>query len=166
MNNAQRQPNPAAIAAPPPPAATPAEARKLAETMMEVMNALLAVIEQETALVRAGKVREALKLEQTKNEMSRRYIAMITLLKASQRYLAQTTPDLLSALHRHHDVFRAMLQVNLTVLATAHAVSEGIVRGVNNEIQKRNIPQTYTAMGRNAQPGRVNRTPIVVNRTM
>lgn len=166
MNNAQRQPEQAAIAAPPPPAATPAEARKLAEAMMEVMNALLAVIERETELVRAGKVREALKLEQSKNEMSRRYIAMITLLKASQKYLAQTTPDLLSALHRHHDVFRAMLQVNLTVLATAHAVSEGIVRGVNSEIQKRNIPQTYTAMGRNAQPGRVNRTPIVVNRTM
>ncbi|MBC7582787.1 hypothetical protein FNL55_19240 [Tardiphaga sp. vice352] len=166
MNNAQRQPEPVAIAAPPPPAATPAEARKLAEAMMEVMNALLAVIERETELVRAGKVREALKLEQNKNELSRRYIAMITLLKASQKYLAQTTPDLLSALHRHHDVFRAMLQVNLTVLATAHAVSEGIVRGVNTEIQKRNIPQTYTAMGRNAQPGRVNRTPIVVNRTM
>ncbi len=165
MNNAQRKPAPTAIAAPP-PAATPAEARQLAETMMEVMNALLAVIEQETALVRAGKVRDALKLEQDKNEMSRRYIAMISLLKASQKYLAQTTPDLLSALHRHHDVFRAMLQVNLTVLATAHAVSEGIVRGVNAEIQKRNIPQTYTAMGQQAQPGRVNRTPIVINRTM
>ena len=165
MNNALRKPAPEAIA-PPPAAATPAEARKLAESMMEVMNTLLAVIEQETALVRGGKVREALKLEEKKNEMSRRYIAMISLLKTSQKYLAQTTPDLLSALHRHHDVFRAMLQVNLTVLATAHAVSEGIVRGVNNEIQKRNIPQTYTAMGRNAQPGRVNRTPIVVNRTM
>ena len=166
MNNAQRQPAPAAIAAPPPAAATPVEARKLAESMMEVMNTLLAVIEQETALVRAGKVREALKLEEKKNELSRRYIAMISLLKASQKYLAQTTPDLLSALHRHHDVFRAMLQVNLTVLATAHAVSEGIVRGVNAEMQKRNIPQTYTAMGQRAQPGRANRTPIVVNRTM
>ncbi|MDB5501007.1 MAG: hypothetical protein JWR89_909 [Tardiphaga sp.] len=165
MNHAQRQPAPA-IAAPPRPAATPAEARKLAENMMEVMNALLAVIEQETALVRAGKVREAFKLEQTKAEMSRRYIAMITLLKASQKYLAQTTPDLLTALHRHHDTFRAMLQVNLTVLATAHAVSEGIVRGVNNEVQRRNIPQTYTAAGQRAQPGRSNMTPIVVNRSM
>lgn len=29
MNNAQRQPEQAAIAAPPPPAATPAEARKI-----------------------------------------------------------------------------------------------------------------------------------------
>ena len=37
-----------------------------------------------------------------------------------------------------------MLQINLTVLATAHAVSEGIVRGVNTEMQRRNIPNTYT----------------------
>ncbi|MEH2475785.1 hypothetical protein V1281_003040 [Nitrobacteraceae bacterium AZCC 2161] len=166
MNHAQRQPAPAAIVAPPLPASTPAEARKLAENMMDAMNALLAIIERETELVRAGKVREAIKLEEKKSEMSRRYIAMITLLKASQKYLAQTTPDLLSALHRHHDVFRAMLQVNLTVLATAHAVSEGIVRGVNTEIQRRNIPQTYTAAGQRAQPGRVNMTPIVVNRSM
>ena len=50
---------------------------------------------------------------------------------------ANVTPELLSALQRHHDVFRAMLQVNLTVLATAHAVSEGIVRGVNVEMQRR-----------------------------
>ena len=46
--------------APPPrtPVATPADARKLAEELLDVMNKLLAVIEQETALVRAGKVRE------------------------------------------------------------------------------------------------------------
>jgi hypothetical protein len=167
MNQTQRQPAPApAIAAPPRPASTPAEARKLAENMMDVMNALLAVIEQETALVRAGKVRDALKLEQQKSAMSLRYTSMITLLKTSQKYMAQTTPDLLSALHRHHDVFRSMLQVNLTVLATAHAVSEGIVRGVNTEIQRRNIPQTYGASGQRVQPGRANMTPIVINRSM
>jgi len=42
-------------------------------------------------------------------------------LKASQKYLSQASPELLTTLHRHHDVFRAMLQINLTVLATAHA---------------------------------------------
>lgn len=165
MTNAQRQ-QPAPIAAPPLPASTPAAARKLAEDMMDVMNTLLAVIERETELVRAGNVREALLLEARKSELSRRYIASITLLKGSQKYLAQTTPDLLSALHKHHDVFRAMLQVNLTVLATAHAVSEGIVRGVNAEIQRRNIPQTYGSGGKRVQPGRVNMTPIAINRSM
>ncbi len=42
---------------------TPAEARKLAEDLMEVMSALLGIIERETELVRAGKVREAMRLE-------------------------------------------------------------------------------------------------------
>ena len=43
-----------------------AEARKLAEQLMDAMNALLGVIERETELVRAGKVREAMTLEQQK----------------------------------------------------------------------------------------------------
>lgn len=165
MQHALRQqaPQPAAT---PRPASTPAEARQLAEGMMNAMNELLAVIEDETAHVRAGHIREAIALEARKNELSRRYIGMISLLKASQPYLAQATPDLLSALRKHHDVFRAMLQVNLTVLATAHAVSEGIIRGVNTELQKRNIPQTYTARGQQAQPGRANMTPIVLSRSL
>ena len=57
-----------------------------------------------------------------------------------------------------------MLQINLTVLATAHAVSESIVRGVNAEIQRRNIPNTYTAAGRRATPGPRHMTPLAVSR--
>ena len=80
--------------------------------------------------------------------------------------LAKSAPELLSTLHRHHDAFRAMLQVNLTVLATAHAVSESVVRGVNTEIQKRNVPNTYTAAGRRATPGSRHITPLAVSRTL
>jgi hypothetical protein len=87
-------------------------------------------------------------------------------LKTSQKYLAQVSPELLTTLRRHHDTFRAMLQVNLTVLATAHAVSEGIVRGVNAEIQRRNIPNTYTASGQRAAPGPRNMTPLAVSRSL
>jgi hypothetical protein len=72
----------------------------------------------------------------------------------------------LTALHRHHDVFRAMLQINLTVLATAHAVSESIVRGVNTEMQSRNIPNTYTSAGRRAAPGPRHMTPLAVSRSL
>ena len=158
----QRQHEPA----PRPTASTATDARKLAENLMDVMSALLGVIERETELVRAGNVREAITLEPKKTELSRRYISTITDLKANQTYLAQATPDLLSALHRHHDVFRAMLQVNLTVLATAHAVSEGIVRGVNVEIQRRNIPQTYTGSGVRGEPGPRNMTPLAVSRSV
>jgi len=161
----QQSPRPQAPA-PVPVASTPAEARKIAENLMESMSMLLAVIERETELVRAGKVREAMMLEPQKSELSRCYGVAVAYLKASQNYLKQSAPELLTALHRHHETFRAMLQVNLTVLATAHAVSEGIVRGVNTEIQRRNIPNTYTAAGQRAQPGRANITPLAVSRSL
>jgi hypothetical protein len=160
--NPQRQQMPA----PAPVAATPADARKLAENLMDVMSALLGVIERETALVRAGKLREAMAFEPDKTALSRRYVNAVGQLKASQKYLSQTAPELLTTLHRHHDTFRAMLQVNLTVLATAHAVSESIVRGVNTEMQRRNIPNTYTAAGRRAAPGPRQITPLTVSRSL
>ena len=145
---------------------TPAEARKLAENLIDVMSALLGVIERETELVRAGKIREAMASEAQKSELSRRYVSAVTQLKAGSKSLAQAAPDLLATLHRHHDTFRAMLQINLTVLATAHAVSESIVRGVNSEVQRRNIPNTYTAAGRRATPGPRHITPIAVSRSL
>jgi hypothetical protein len=143
-----------------------AAARKLAEDLMDAMSALLGLIERETELVRAGKVREAMMLESQKQELSRRYVGAVSQLKANQAQLSKSAPELLSTLHRHHDAFRAMLQVNLTVLATAHAVSESVVRGVNAEIQKRNVPNTYTAAGRRATPGPRHITPLAVSRTL
>jgi hypothetical protein len=158
----QQRPTPATIAV----AATAAEARKLAENLMDVMSALLGVIERETELVRAGKLREAMAFEPKKTDLSRRYVSAIAHLKASQKYLHETAPELLTTLHRHHDTFRAMLQINLTVLATAHAVSESIVRGVNAEMQQKNIPNTYTAAGRRVTPGPRHMTPLAISRSL
>lgn len=149
-----------------PAATSAAEARKLAENLMDVMSALLAVIERETELVRAGKLREAMRLEPQKSEASRRYVSAVGHLKASQKHLSQIAPELLATLHRHHDVFRSMLQVNLTVLATAHAVSENIVRGVNAEMQRRNMPNAYTAAGTRAAPSPRAAMPLSVSRSL
>ena len=112
------------------------------------------------------KLREAMSFGPKKTELSRRYVHVVGHMKASQKFLSQTAPELLTTLHRHHDVFRAMLQINLTVLATAHAVSEGIVRGVNTEMQRRNIPNTYTAAGRRVAPGPRHITPLSVSRSL
>src|SRR6201992_2007125 len=103
MQQPQRRP---VIPSPVPMASTPAEARKLAENLMEIMSALLGVIERETELVRAGKIREAMAFEPKKTEFSRRYMAAITRLKDSHQYLSKTSPDLLATLRRHHDTFR------------------------------------------------------------
>ena len=122
------------------PVASPAEAESLISHLLEVMDALLGTVEEETELVRAGKLTEAAKLEPAKAELSRMYIADTTRIKASQGYLVRTTPATVDDLRRRHDEFRALLQINLTVLATAHAVSESIMRGVSDKLARKATP--------------------------
>jgi len=45
-------------------------------------------------------------------------------------------------------------------------VSENIVRGVNAEMQRRNMPNTYTAAGRRTAPGPRQTTPLSVSRSL
>ena len=72
----------------------------------------------------------------------------------------------LASLRRRHESFHALLQINLTVLATAHAVSEGIVRSVSDEINRAKVPQTYGATGRATIAKPKNRQPIAISRSL
>jgi hypothetical protein len=148
------------------PVASPAEAEALIKHLLDVMDALLGTVEEETELVRAGKLNEASKLEPTKAELSRMYIADTARIKASQGYLVRTTPEMIDDLRQRHDEFRALLQMNLTVLATAHAVSESIMRGVSHELARKATPQAYGATGRATAPPVSSQQPLTVSRVL
>jgi hypothetical protein len=59
-----------------------------------------------------------------------------------------------------------LLQTNLTVLATAHAVSEGIIRGLSDQLARKSTPQTYGASGRTNLPSRGAGVPLAVSRSL
>lgn len=141
------------------------EAELVIADLGRIMDALLAAVEEETALVRAGKLSEAERLCAAKSELAGSYLATTERLKASRPFLSRTLPDRLAELRRRHESFHAVLQINLTVLATAHAVSEGIVRGVSDEINRAQVPQTYGAGGRATAARPKNRQPIAVSRS-
>lgn len=157
----------AATTTPPPaPVASPEDAERLIGHLADVMDSLLGIVEEETQLVRAGRVKDAAKLEPSKFELSQQYLADTARLKASQPYLKTTVPDILAALRRRHDLFHALLQMNLTVLATAHAVSEGIMRGVSDELARKATPQAYGASGRATAPAPSNMQPLTLSRVL
>ncbi len=139
---------------------------ELAAHYIEVMDSLLDVIHNETELVRAGNLSQATALEQTKTQLARLYIADTLRLRANQAQLAQISPQTMPELIRRHNDFRALLQINLTVLATAHAVSEGIVRGVSGELARKALPQTYGASGRANAPNPRTAQPLAVSRML
>lgn len=143
-----------------------AEAEQLIGHIADVMDGLLGVVEQETALVRAGRLAEAAQLEPSKQQLSQLYVAGIARLKAGRSFLTKAMPEVFAALRQRHELFQALLQVNLTVLATAHAVSEGIMRGVSSELARKATPQGYGATGRSVTPNKAGLQPLTVSRVL
>jgi len=151
---------------PAPKIETAAEAENLVRHLLAAMDALVATVEEETALVRAGKLKDATALEATKTELTRLYVADTAQVKANVAVLAREVPELLAALRKQHDTFNALLQINLTVLATAHAVSEGLIRGAHSEVARKNAPQTYGNSGRPVAPPKNAAVPVSVSRSL
>lgn len=145
---------------------TAAEAENLVRHLLAAMDALVATLEEETAFVRAGKLKEAAALEATKTELTRLYIADTAQVKANLAVISREVPELLAALRKQHDTFNALLQINLTVLATAHAVSEGLIRGAAAEVARKAAPQTYGMSGRPTAPPKGAAQPVSVSRTL
>jgi len=155
-----------AAPAPAPTIKTAAEAENLVRHLLVAMEALVATIEQETELVRTGKVKEASALEATKAELAKTYMADRALVKANLPVIKGAVPALLDALRKQHDTFNALLQINMTVLATAHAVSEGLIRGAHAEVARKNAPQTYGKSGATTAPPRGTAVPVTLSRTL
>ena len=151
---------------PPRPIESVGRSRKNDRAPRKVMDALLATVEEETALCAPAGCTRRPSSSRAKAESPRLCRRQPTRIKASRDYLQQSLPDALAALRRRHDKFRALLQINLTVLATAHAVSEGIMRGVSGELARKRAPQTYGASGRANVPGPKAGQPLAVSRVL
>jgi len=146
--------------------ATTPEAVELLTHIGKVLDALLAIVEEETNLVRDSRLAEASRLEPKKTELAGHYYAAVERLKQNTDFLRTHVPDKLHALQHRHEMFRALLQINLTVLATAHAVSEGIIRGVAGELTRKAAPQVYGVSGRQTAPAPTAARPVTLSRTL
>jgi hypothetical protein len=148
------------------PIASAGEAERAIANLNKIMDRLIDTVEEETARYRAGRLRDAVELDEAKVELARAYAAESERVKSAKDIIAKALPDALDALRQRHDVFQALLQKNLTVLATAHAVSEGIIRGVSGELARKQAPSTYGASGRANAPSSKASPPLAINRTL
>jgi hypothetical protein len=146
--------------------AVPADAEAVMTRLMQAMDLLVAMIEEETALVREGRLREAAPIERNKGDLARSYATDITRLAASRAALSKISPELLKLFRTRHAQFHDLLRTNMTVLATAHAVSEDLIRGVSGELARKAAPQTYGATGRPTAPGVSAIQPLAVSRSL
>jgi len=150
----------------PPPFASTAEAIAFANGLRATMTELRAVLAEETALVRAAQIKAAQPFEARKTELSHRYLADLARLKLHSAALRTHAGAALAGLEAEHAALQDALQVNLAVLATAHAVAEGIIRHVSQAVQARRAPVGYGANGRATAPAPRASAPVAVVRSL
>jgi hypothetical protein len=146
--------------------ASQADARTAIVQLTEVMDGLETVVVEETKLVRAGHLRQATGLGVKKTELSGRYFQAVERLKVNSNFLSQVVPQDLGALARRHELLQAVLKTNLVVLATAHAVSEGIMRRLSGDLARKACPQAYGASGRTTAPDPKRAQPLAFSRML
>ena len=148
------------------PITTTVEAERAIDDLSALIEKLSGLMEQETALVHTGKVSVAVGLGQTKSELAHQLYTSGERLKVNAKFLLQSVPARCAALTRVQEAFRAVLQKNLIVLATTHAVSEGIMRRLSGDLARKSSPQVYGSSGRAAAPNPKFGHPLAVSRTL
>lgn len=148
------------------PITTRADAENAIDQLTALIGQLTELLQRETALVRAGEVRRVAEIERAKSELSGQVYAAGERLKANAKFILQAAPARSAALKAVQDAFRAVIQKNMMVLATAHAVSEGIVRRLSGELARKASPQVYGATGRAVAPNPKHGRPLAISRSL
>lgn len=147
---------------------TPQEAQALIDTVLETLGALSHVVGEETELVRAGRLPDAMEREQRKTELAGIYMRGVEQVKLNAVALARFVPEQVKRLKAAHLAFQDLIETNQIVLATARAVSESIVRDLAGEANKPMRAAGYgpAATLGNAAYARPNAGPLMVSRSL
>jgi hypothetical protein len=148
------------------PIATAADAESAIDELSALIAKLAALMEEETALVHDGKISRAVDLGQAKAALAHQLYAAGERLKANAKFLLQAVPVRCAALQRAQEAFQAKLQRNMIVLATTHAVAEGIVRRLSGDLARNSAPQVYGSTGRATAPHPKYGQPLAISKRL
>jgi hypothetical protein len=145
---------------------TATEAETAIANVEGLIEKLHGIVEQETAFVRAGQVRKAAALGAAKDELAGALHTAGQRLKANVKFLQRVVPGRGAALQKLQQALRDALQKNMIVLATSHAVLEGIVRRLSTDLARKASPQVYGSSGRAIAPNPKRAQPLAVSRVL
>jgi hypothetical protein len=142
-----------------------ADAEQLVAGVLATMGELAAVLDAETGHVRVGRLREGLAQEARKSELAASYMQGLEAVKANAIALSRLAPEALERLKAAHVAFRETVGTNQVVLATARAVSESLVKGIADEMNRHSRPQGYAPPGYGAKRPAASE-PLVVSKSL
>lgn len=145
-----------------------AGAEALVAGILANMKALGAVLDEEAAHIRAGRLKEGVVAGEPKAALAAAYMKGLEVAKANAVALVRLHPQGVETLSATHRAFTAAVEANQAVLSTARTVSEGLIRTLADDIAKSQMPASYGSAKPAPSPyGRTTRSgPLVVSRSL
>jgi hypothetical protein len=134
------------------------EAKALGLALEDILIRMSVVLEQETNLAKAGKLREAIGLQPEKARLTEVYIKTAERFRANTKFFKAEIPGAVEKMQKLHKTFHAAVNRNMTALATATALSESLINEVIEAVHEHERPAGYTHGG-NAAVDKTNKTP-------
>lgn len=141
-------------------------AEALLEEVTQAVADLVALIEEETRLVRRGALFAASDLQAEKSRLSARYVKLRFRVRENAVAIGRLPSERIRLLTERHEAFAEMLKINMSVLATAREVAEDIIRNVAVEVGKTRNPATYDSSLRTRRRATISARGIALDRQM
>lgn len=147
-----------------PPVPLPGEPEEVCADATATLTKLVDVMNNETTLLRAGRLLEASELAAPKAELAQKYVGLARAIQHNAKMLKETAPHLLVALQKHQSALATQMAENMRVLATAKSLSEEIVGDVAAQLGQIQKPKTYGVTGSNG-PKAQSLQGVSINKT-
>lgn len=141
-------------------------AAELCRRGLETLEALVTVLNQETTLLRAGRLREAGAVTAQKTALAQDYVGLVRAIQRQTARLLKEAPDEVRQLRAGHERLATQMAENLKVLATARSVTETVLTDVAEAVGNASRPKTYGADGEIAKPAAGLARGIAINRSL
>jgi hypothetical protein len=149
-----------------PSVSSPADAVAMVDDVMERLTSLAHVVGEETALMREGRIADALGREARKSELAGGYMRALQDVKANAIALARFTPEGLQRLKGAHAEFLDLVETNQAVLATARSISESLMRDLARESSNPVSVSGYGPAHARAAQQRPSSGPLMLSRSL
>jgi flagellar biosynthesis/type III secretory pathway chaperone len=141
-------------------------AKDLCRRAIETLDALVSVMNQETTLLRAGRLKDASTLTAEKTALAQDYTQLVRSIQRQTARLLREAPLEVRELRAGHERLAVQMAENLKVLATARTVTEDVLTDVAETVGRQSRTKTYGADGEIRKSNTGGARGIAINRAL
>lgn len=130
------------------------------------LDRLVEVMNNETVLLRAGKLADATALTAEKTRLAQDYVHAARAIQANAAAIRNAVPDAIERFRQGHAALATQLAENLKVLASTKSLTENLIGDVARRVGQNQAPSTYSNAGGRTAPPSASAKGLSVNRAL